>query len=276
MTLSQTYAEKVSLSYENDVSTKYIKDEIIHILIPAYNEAKSISNVVEQLYSGLKDNYNFRVTIIDDGSTDNTYEILSKIPYPLEIVQNEKNFGKGRTLRRAIELCNEHEIVIMLDADGEHLPSDIPELLKPILLRKADIVIGSRFISQDLTQKNNKGSYLKNGKQFSRLRQLGNNLFSMVILLLFKVIITDSQSGFRVFGKNVLNKMQLQFSGFELETELTLLSIKQNLKIVEIPIHSGLSTRESHMNIIRDSLKIIGVILLYKFPKFTILKRLFY
>jgi len=241
----------------------------LHVIVPCYNESQSILKIIERIQHTLVNNYDYRLTIIDDGSTDNSVELLNNscsLNFNLHI--NSLNMGKNSTLLKGFNFTDNNEIVIMLDGDGEHLPEEIPRLIQPIINKQADMVIGTRFRkSADLNFAC--GSYLKNGKQFSFLRKLGNNIISFLILLIYQTKISDSQSGFRVFAPGEIQKFHPKFNGFTVETEIVLNFINRRKIILEIPIDTGLSARESHMNIFEDSLKIFIVIVDMKFPRFS-------
>jgi glycosyltransferase involved in cell wall biosynthesis len=243
---------------------------VIHVIIPVYNESKAIISVINSIQNTLTSLYKFKITVIDDGSSDGTISVLTNSSLNIDVKRNMVNLGKGRTIQRGINLIKKNEIIVFIDGDGEHVPEDIPLLVEPIINNEADIVIGSRFLN---TKKKGimNGSYLKNRKKFSHFRKLGNMIISSIIYIFHKNFISDSQSGFRVFAPDILSKVQLNFSHFEVETELTIIAIKNSNRIKEIPINSGLSSRESHMNIIFDSLKILLVILEMRYMNSKIL-----
>ena len=220
----------------------------------------------------MKNRYNYKITVIDDGSSDNTLDLLKEMKLKINFMRNKTNLGKGQTLKHGFTYTDENEIIVILDGDGEHCPEDIPKLIKPLLEGKADHVIGSRFLSKH-RRKGRNLDYLKNKKKFNKLRYYGNSLITWMIFLLYQKKITDTQSGFRTFGPGIISKLTLRFSGFETETEMTLNLVNQKLRIVEVPIASGLSTRGSHMNIIRDSFRIFYVIIIMKFQKKVVLNK---
>ncbi|WP_371803547.1 glycosyltransferase family 2 protein [Candidatus Lokiarchaeum ossiferum] len=239
----------------------------LHVIIPAYNESRSIISVINRIETSLISHFlEYRITVIDDGSTDSTYELLKNSRKNISLVKNRKNLGKGRTLRKGILQSKKDELVVVIDGDGEHLPEDISRLVQPIISGNAEFVIGSRFLPKN-AESSIVGSYLKNQKKFSHFRKMGNNLISFLIYTLFHRKITDSQCGFRAFAPNIAKYYIPSYSGFEIETEMTIFYILNNFKICEVPIDTGLNTRESHMNIFKDSLKILFVILSMRFRK---------
>ena len=232
----------------------------LHIIIPVYNESKAIINILNRIHYTLKNQYKFKITVIDDGSSDDTYKLLNNLDLQILLEKNKKNLGKGISLKKGISFTKSNELVIIMDGDGEHPPEEIPQLIKPILENNADFVIGSRFMKSKRF-KGKTGSYLKNQKKFSQLRKVGNSIISFLIYIFYHKYITDSQSGFRAFAPGIISLYNPKYSRFEVETEMTIDFIRKKKKIVEVPIDTGLSTRESHMNILRDSLKILFVII---------------
>jgi glycosyltransferase involved in cell wall biosynthesis len=240
----------------------------IFIVIPAYNESKAILSILERIKKTMDNKYQYRILVIDDCSQDDTYNILRNSTETFDLRRNTTNLGKGQCLKQGFNLAKNDEIVVMIDADGEHPPEEIPSLLEPILKNQADIVIGSRFLSlhKDRAQKQ-KSSYLKNQKEFSHIRKFGNRVISLLISIFHGRYISDSQCGFRAFSPGFAKLMRPKYSRFAVETEMTIQSIQNGHRIVEIPIDTGLSTRESHMRIIRDSLQIFLVIFAMKCKK---------
>ncbi|MCF2141375.1 MAG: glycosyltransferase family 2 protein [Candidatus Lokiarchaeota archaeon] len=239
----------------------------LHVIVPVFNEEHAIKDVIHRIKRVLRTYpYETKITVIDDGSTDKTIEKIGSEP-EINLVTNRINQGKARSLNKCFRMIGENEIVVLIDGDGEHPPEEIMKLVTPILKGKADIVIGTRFSPKFplSLEKAPKGSYLNNHKRFSKIRKFGNIIISILIFLLYKQYISDSQSGYRAFKPGILMKYQSKFTGFEIETEMTLELMKRGYRLYEVPITTGLSTRESHMHIFRDSLKIFKTILVLKY-----------
>ena len=139
------------------------------------------------------------------------------------------------------------------------------------------MVIGSRFMKIKKGNIEYRSSYLNNQKKFGQVRKLGNFIFSFLVFIFHKRYITDTQSGFRAFRPGLVKTINLKSDGFQIETELTIKMLKKGWRIGETPIFNGISTRGSHMKMIMDSLKIVGVILENTFSERTkaIFKSLF-
>jgi glycosyltransferase involved in cell wall biosynthesis len=236
----------------------------VHIIIPVYNESKAIISVLGRIFS-VMDSQDFYITIFDDGSTDDSFNLIKKHFPQVEAIQNPRNLGKGLTIRRSIKYIKKNEIVVYMDADGEHKPEDLPRIIEPIKNQKAHVVIGSRFLQLNDDKEKN-GSYLNNQKSFRHIRKFGNLLFSFITYLLYQTFISDTQCGYRAYAPNVIQQFRLKTTGFQVEIEMTLEAIKKRYIIHEIPILSGRSTRNSHMRMVKDSIKIIFVIIQKKLP----------
>jgi glycosyltransferase involved in cell wall biosynthesis len=137
----------------------------VSVIIPAYNEANTVGDVISDTISIMETlNLPYEVLVIDDGSTDSTGLVVSQ--YKVSLISNDKNYGKGYSLRKAIQHA-QGEIIVTLDSDGEHKPKEIPDLLHPVL-NGIDLASGSRFMG------NSK-------EQTTKLKQMGNSLFNIVI-----------------------------------------------------------------------------------------------
>ncbi len=186
------------------------------VIIPAYNEEKNISQVI----SGVK-KYTDNIIVIDDGSKDKTYQIALK--NGAKVYRHLINRGLGGALGTGIKaaLLEGADIIVTLDADGQHDPEEIPKLLKPIISREADIVIGSRF--------------LRNQKM-PIFRKAGNYFFNLTTFFLFRIWSTDSQSGMRAFNKKVAENLNIFTSGMEVSSEIMKEIKFYKLRLKEVPI----------------------------------------
>jgi glycosyltransferase involved in cell wall biosynthesis len=191
----------------------------ILVCMPAYNEARTIGGVIQKAK-----NYAAEVIVYDDGSVDNTEEVAKAAG--ATVIRNPSNKGYGVAIKALFQAAREKnaDVVVTLDSDGQHNPDQIPRLIEPILHDGFDIVIGSRFLNDEDSEK--VPSYRSFGiKTITRFAQSAsyNN-------------ITDAQSGFRAFSKNALYKIDLFEEGFALITELLLKAKQKNLLIKEVPV----------------------------------------
>ncbi len=188
----------------------------ITAVIPAYNEHVALGSIALQASKFVD-----RVIVVDDGSTDNTAEIAKLAG--VELIKHEKNMGKGVALKTGFEAAKNSDIIVTLDADGQHKISDIPKLIKPIKDGKADIVNGSRYI--------NGGE-----KNTPKYRRVGQSVLDLVTNINSKVKVTDSQSGFRAFSKKTLSAFRFNQTGYGIESEMLIDASNANFKIEEVEI----------------------------------------
>jgi len=225
---------------------------VISVVIPAYNEEKTMGNVISDTISVMESlEMPYEIIVVDDGSTDNTRQTATK--YKATVLSNGKNQGKGNALRKGFQYA-QGDIVVTIDADGAHRPKEIPGLIYP-LFNGVDMVTGSRFLGggRDST---------------SKLNRLGNLLFNITIMILTGKRITDSQTGFRAFKKEVLQKLNLESLGYEIETEITVKGLKNGFIYQEKPISCEQRKYSiSKLKILSDGTKILQTILRASFAK---------
>ena len=209
-------SEESHLNEKSTLSQSKNHSKII-ALIPAYNEERFIGSVVLKASQ-----YVDLVIVVDDGSQDKTANIATQAG--AIVLRHAQNRGKGVALntgfRKASEL--QPDVVITIDADGQHLPEEIDEVMQPILDDQADIVIGSR--------------YLKNTSDVPGHRVWGHRAFNLLTTIASGVSSTDSQSGFRAFSLRAVNCFALQSNGFSVESEMQFLVNEHNLDLLEMPI----------------------------------------
>ena len=219
---------------------------MVSIVIPAFNEERTIGNVIERTAEVMDSlALPYEIIVVDDGSTDSTRRIASG--YKATVLTNEKNCGKGCAERKGFEQA-QGDIIVTIDADGAHSPKEISGLITP-LFNGTDITAGSRFLGR--------GEY-----KTSKLNLLGNLMFNMSIMLITGKYVTDSQTGYRAFKKEALKKLNLESDGYDIETEITVKSLKNGFRFKEAPI--TVNRREysaSKLRILSDGAKIFKVIL---------------
>jgi len=224
---------------------------VVSIIIPSFNEEKSVGIVLQRTQNTLeKVGLPYEIIVINDGSTDRTSEIALRSKAIL--LENRQNMGKGASLRVGLKHTR-GEYIVFMDADGESRPEDIHLLLYPFTQNeKLSVVIGSRFkreVDEDVT---------------SRLHVFGNKIFNVMIFLLTRRYVSDSQSGFRVFKQPVLKDMNIDSSGFEVETEILLKILRRDLEFTEVPITFDRRIEGvPRLRTFRDGWKIVKAILKY-------------
>ena len=222
----------------------------VSIIIPAFNEEKNVANVISGTITVMDQlNLPYEIIFVDDGSTDKTGLIASF--FKVKVLVNKKNRGKGYSLKRALQHAS-GDVIVTIDSDGEHKPKEIAPLLGAVL-NGIDVAAGSRFLS------NQTGVTTK-------LNQIGNHVFNLTIMSLTGKRVTDSQTGFRAIKREVLEKINLQSDGYEIETEITVKSLKNGFTFRELPI--TVERRKfgiSKLKIIEDGKRIMETILTTSF-----------
>lgn len=208
------------------------------ILIPAYNEENTLAQVIKTLPTSIAGISKIDTIIIDDGSADRTFFIAKKMG--TKVLSHWFNRGLGAALGTGFEYIKNHEYdcLITFDADGQHNPSDIETVIKPIVEHKADVCVGSRF----LTYKGHMPWY----------RRIGLTGMNIITFMLFWVWTTDSQSGLRAFSRKAIEKIQIKANKMEVSSEFFYEINNKNLKYTEVPIqaiYSDYSLKKGQKNI---------------------------
>jgi glycosyltransferase involved in cell wall biosynthesis len=224
----------------------------LSIIIPAYNEAKTIKRVIEMVQSVNLGNIKKEIVVIDDGSADETREILSKIP-GIKLHCHNRNMGKGSAIRTGLQHST-GDIIIIQDADLEYNPQNYTHLLEPIFKGRASVVYGSRFIK-------------KGFKPANKFYYIGNILLSLITAALYFKKITDMETCYKVFTRESINNIELKAKGFEFEPEITSKLLKRGYGIIEIPIdYKGRDFKDGKkLRPIREGIKAVYYLLKYRF-----------
>jgi glycosyltransferase involved in cell wall biosynthesis len=190
----------------------------VSFLIPAYNEAANIAEVLERVDALPFDK---QVIVVDDGSTDGTAEIVQARNGV--ILLRQPNSGKGAAIRHAIEHID-GDIAVIQDADMEYDPAEVPALIEPIERGVADVVYGSRL----------QGGRPQRAYMFWHL--VGNRFLSLLTGVLYNTTLSDMETGYKAFRSEVLTSLELKQSDFAIEPEITAKVCLRNLRIYELPI----------------------------------------
>jgi glycosyltransferase involved in cell wall biosynthesis len=220
----------------------------VSFLIPAYNEAGTIGEVLERIEALELDK---QVIVVDDGSTDETAAVVESWASRRnhgDVLVRQPNRGKGAAIRAAIPHAD-GEIAVIQDADMEYDPVDVPALIEPIERGVADVVFGSRL----------SGGRPQRAYLFWHL--VGNRFLSLLTNLLFNTTISDMETGYKAMRTEVLRSLDLRQDGFGIEPEITGKVCKRKLRIYELPIaYYGRSYAEGKKITWRDGVKAILVL----------------
>ncbi len=210
---------------------------MIAIVAPAYNEEESIGGVLKDIKVVMdKTKHKYEILVIDDGSSDKTAEIAKKTG--AIVFSHPANYGLAESFRTGISKALERkaDLIVHIDTDGQYSPSEIPKLIKPVTDGKADLVLGSRFLGTI--------------EHMPLMKRCGNRAFSRVISKITKMKVTDGQTGFRAFTREVGEKVKIK-SMHTYTQEMIIRAAKMKFRIAEVPVYfarrkSGKSRLVSH------------------------------
>lgn len=193
----------------------------VTISIPAYNEEKTIANIIKEVKEVMsKTRYKYNIVVLDDGSTDKTTKIAKESG--ALVYSNSNNLGLAETFKNEVKkfLETNHDVMVHTDADGQYFAEDIPKLLKEIK-KGNDLVLGSRFQTKN--------------KNISLMKRIGNKAFARVLSKMLRIKLTDTTTGLRAFTRNVAKNIEF-INTFTYTQEQIIKAAKQNYKIKEIAV----------------------------------------
>jgi len=222
----------------------------VSVIIPCFNEKETLTKILKKVQNSKIDIK--EIIIIDDHSTDGTVEILESIQNPLiKIHYHTKNKGKGAALRTGFSKAT-GDICIVQDADLEYDPDDYPRLIKPILDDKADVVFGSRF----------QGGAPHRVVYF--WHRIGNGFLTLLSNILTDLDLSDMETCYKVFKREVIQSIRIQENRFGFEPEITAKIAKKNLRIYEVGIaYYGRTYSEGKKITWKDGIRAIYCIFKY-------------
>ena len=228
----------------------------LSIIIPCYNEKKTIDIILDRIDQSLKTYkiFNYEILIVDDSSNDGTKEILKNLSNneKVKIYFHDINLGKGAAIQTALSYAT-GDITIVQDADLEYDPFDYDKLLLPFFETNADVVYGSRFLG---------------GGKFVRIHffwhYLANKILTFICNLFINLNLTDMETGYKVFKTSALKSIKLEEKTFSFEPEVTIKLSKKKYKFFEVPIsYNGRSYEEGKKIGLKDAFIALKTIILY-------------
>lgn len=244
-----------------DLQEKPAKLEL-SVIIPAYNEASTIDGLIEKVKLVKLPGVVMEIVVIDDFSTDGTREKLAKLAKRKEkgvkVFFHDRNQGKGSTIRTGLANAT-GDIILFQDADLEYDPNDYLRIVEPILKGRAVVVYGSRFMNMNF-------KFFGKGRNILPLHYIGNKLLTLLTSILYGRLLSDMETGYKVFKSSVVRSLNLRAKRFDLEPEVTAKLLKRGYKIVEVPIKYSARGFERGKKITwRDGVKAALYLLKYRF-----------
>ena len=223
---------------------------MISVIVPAYNEEKTIKECFKRIYSVLKNNgHEFEVLLEQDGSSDQTPHIIEELSRKFENVEAIgflKRRGKGFGIRKCLERAR-GEIIVLIDADLEYPPEKIPEMVEIISRGEADIVVAKRVNSRR-----------------SFVRSFLSSIYRFILLVLFGKNFHDPQSGLKAMRREVIDEIwPIASDGFEIDAEILIKAYNNGFKISYVPVKYTYR-RESRVSILKDPLKMLSSLIKWR------------
>ena len=230
---------------------------LISIVIPLYNEENSIKALLESF----PNHYRYEIIIVDDGSTDKSIQKIKEVDnLDIEVIQHDRNLGYGAAIKSGFDHAK-GDIIVTMDSDGQHDPKEIPNLVKPLISNKADLIVGSRYLG-------------KCRYKIPLHTRAGEFFIKTSLWFLYNQKVYNNQNGFRAFKKESLDIFRnLRSNGMGFTTELLFESAYSGLKIVEIPI--TVSSRRygtSYIKLLSLTRFICSCVIIYTLRKFRLKK----
>jgi glycosyltransferase involved in cell wall biosynthesis len=243
----------VSEGGPNDGAGAPVRIDKLSVIVPVFNERNTVAEIVRRMRS-VDLPVEREIVVVDDGSDDGTRAVLTQLAdSTVRIVKHGVNRGKGAAIRTGLENST-GDVVLVQDADLEYDPEDWPKLLAPILKGRARVVYGSRFTGER--------------RNMLFLHWVGNRFLSLVTNVLYNSTLSDMETCYKLFQREVLDGMQLRANRFDFEPEFTAKVLRRGIRIYEVPIsYAGRELDEGKKITWRDGISALWTLVKYRFVR---------
>jgi len=223
----------------------------LSVVVPVFNERNTVAEIVRRMRA-VDLPIEKEIVIVDDGSDDGTRDVLTQLrDSTVRVILHPANRGKGAAIRTALEHVT-GDLVIIQDADLEYDPEDWPKLLAPVQKGRAVVVYGSRFTGER--------------RNMLFLHWIGNRALSLITNLLYNTTLSDMETCYKLFDRELLDSIPLRAERFEFEPEVTAKILRRGIRIYEVPIsYSGREFAEGKKITWRDGILALWILLKYRF-----------
>lgn len=223
----------------------------LSVVVPVYNESATVRELIRRVEAvGLAD----EIVVVDDGSIDGTHELLAELVggnSHIKLIRHELNQGKGAAVRTGIQAATK-DLVLIQDADLEYDPNDYHDLLEPLRAGKADVVFGSRFLGAP-----------RRSTMFWHM--VANRVLTLMTNILYNSILSDMETGYKVFRRELIQNIPLRAKRFNFEPEITAKLLKRRVRIFEVPISFNPREYEEGKKIgLSDAFEAVWALLKYR------------
>jgi glycosyltransferase involved in cell wall biosynthesis len=245
--------ESVNEGGSSDAASPPARVSKLSVIVPVFNERNTVAEIVRRMRT-VELPIDREIVIVDDGSDDGTRDVLTQLgDSTVRIVKHPTNRGKGAAVRTGLASAS-GDVVLVQDADLEYDPEDWPKLLAPVLKGRARVVYGSRFTGER--------------RNMLFLHWVGNRFLSLVTNVLYNSTLSDMETCYKLFERDVLDGIQLRADRFEFEPEFTAKVLRRGIRIYEVPIsYAGREIDEGKKITWRDGITALWTLVKYRFVK---------